>query len=57
MVFNVHVTAIGDKSAANQQSSQAVVVERVTTQSLIHVPADKQINKYPVRIFDLQPQR
>ena len=58
MVFNVHVTPIGEKQASNQSPSQMSrgIVQTAKQQPLVNVPADKSINKYPVRIFDLQPQ-
>lgn len=59
MVFNVHVAPISEKQASNQTPSPIIhhTIEAAKNQSLVHVPTDKSINKYPVRIFDLQPRR
>jgi hypothetical protein len=54
MAFNVQVTPIGDNQPSKTSRD---TVEIVKLQTLVNMPADKNINKYPVRIFDLQPQR
>ena len=65
MVFNIHITRIGEnipsdelttKSAKINKNHVAPVQQPDNASSLINVPADRGMNKYPVRIFELQPQ-
>ncbi|MEO8611373.1 MAG: hypothetical protein ABI690_25980 [Chloroflexota bacterium] len=64
MAFNIHITRIdanpasGEFSAKAEKTNQghAARKNQHADQSLIHVPADRLMNKYPVRIFELQTQ-
>ena len=65
MAFNIHITRIGEntssgeltaKSAKVNKNRAAIVKHPENTSSLINVPADRLMNKYRVRIFDLQSQ-
>jgi hypothetical protein len=66
MAFNIHITRIGEntvsgdvntRSAKLNQNRAAKVQHSDTSSSLINVPADRMMNKYPVRIFELQAQK
>jgi hypothetical protein len=65
MAFNIHITRIGENTVSgdvNTRSAKTHNNRTVTTKqsntapSLINVPADRMMNKYPVRIFELQTQ-
>ena len=65
MAFNIHITRIGAntpsgeltaKSAKINQNRATKVQHSDHMSSLINVPADGVMNKFPVRIFELQPQ-
>ena len=63
MAFNIHITQIHENPTASQLSSRAdkAKSKRVATAqtvifapTLVSVPADNVINKYPVRIFNIE---
>jgi hypothetical protein len=65
MVYNVHVTRINQTPTSREipaqadktvQNRKAIVKPQKPAPSLVNVPADRLINKYPVRIFDMQPE-
>ncbi len=63
MAFNIHITHIHENPAASQVTSRmehpkkklaATAKTPIFAPSLVSVPADKVINKYPVRIFNIE---
>jgi hypothetical protein len=63
MAFNIHITHIYENPTASQLSSKRdnakkkLAVTGKTAASvltLVSVPADNVINKYPVRIFNIE---
>lgn len=60
MAFNVQITRIEDtvsaKTRTEKKQTGRVVASQHNNGTLISVPVDHSINKYPVRIFEVQPQ-
>jgi hypothetical protein len=65
MAFNIHITRIDERTPSGEltaksgkvnQNRVTIVKQPEITSSLINVPTDRVMNKYPVRIFELQPQ-
>ena len=63
MAFNIHITQIHENPTASQVSSKrdnakkklaATAKTPIFVPSLVSIPADKVINKYPVRIFTIE---
>ena len=63
MAFNIHITHIHENPTASQVTSRmehpkkklaATTKTSIFAPSLVSVPADKVINKYPVRIFNIE---
>ena len=63
MAFNIHITRIGETTSGDIKAqsvklnkNRMAAKNQKPALSLINVPTDHQMNKYPVRIFELQPQ-
>jgi hypothetical protein len=63
MAFNIHITHIHENPTASQVCSKrdnakkklaATAKMPIFMPSLVSTPADKVINKYPVRIFTIE---
>ena len=63
MAFNIHITQIHENPTASQLSSRgnnlknkraAAPKTPIFAPTLVSVPADNVINKYPVRIFNIE---
>jgi hypothetical protein len=63
MTFNIHITRIGETTSGDvhaqsvkRTQNQITAKNQKPAPSLVNVPTDHQMNKYPVRIFELQTQ-
>ena len=63
MAFNIHISHIQENPTASQMSVKmdhpkkklaATTKTPIFAPTLVSVPADKVINKYPVRIFNIE---
>ncbi len=62
MAFNIHISHIHENPTVSQMSSRldnskkkrAAAQSVIFAPTLVSVPVDKVINKYPVRIFNIE---
>ncbi|MEO8607133.1 MAG: hypothetical protein ABI690_04595 [Chloroflexota bacterium] len=63
MAFNIHITQVQDHTNASRlpskvenhkQKRAASAKTSIFAPTLVSVPADNVINKYPVRIFNIE---
>ena len=60
MAFNIHITHIHENPTASQMASRMDQPKKKPAKTtapaltLVSVPADNVINKYPVRIFNIE---